>query len=162
VSDLTEQFKTAFRAHPAGVAVIATRDAEGPVGLTASSVSSVAVDPPALVFSVTSERGSAGRVLAAEAFTVNLLAVPDVALARRFAVSGADRFGADEDWRDLDGLPWLGTATTSLRCRPSMTLRVGTSTVVVAEVLETLGQPGGDPLVYHDRAFYKLSDDSLV
>lgn len=159
---LAEAFKTAFRAHPAGVAVVAARDEEGPVGLTASSVSSVSVEPAALVFSVTRVRGSAGRVLAAEEITVNLLTTADVGTAKTFAITGAERFGAAERWRDLDTLPWLETAGSALRCRPLVTQRVGDSTVVVAEVLEVLGQTPGEPLVYHDRAFHRLSDDSLL
>lgn len=159
---LAEQFKNAFRAHPAGVAVVAALDAEGPVGLTASSVSSVSVEPAALVFSVTRARGSAGRVLAAEEITVNLLTTADVGTAKSFAVSGAERFTAAEQWRDLDSLPWLASAGSSLRCRPITTHRVGDSTVVVAEVLEVLAQNPGEPLVYHDRAFHRLSDDSLL
>ena len=70
---VAEGFKAAFREHPAGVALITANTAEGPVGLTASSVASVALDPVALTFSVTRATGSAGGLLSADTFLVHLL-----------------------------------------------------------------------------------------
>ncbi|MFF3601755.1 flavin reductase, partial [Kitasatospora indigofera] len=70
---MIDQFKAAFRRHPAGVAVITAEGPDGPVGLTASSVSSVSAEPPVLVFSVTTKAGSAGHVLAATTCIVHLL-----------------------------------------------------------------------------------------
>ena len=49
-----DAFKAFFRGHPAGVAVITAIGDDGPVALTASSVSSVSVDPPLLIFSISS------------------------------------------------------------------------------------------------------------
>ena len=45
-SGITDAYKSAFRGHPAGVAVITAEGPDGPTGLTASSVASVAIDPP--------------------------------------------------------------------------------------------------------------------
>lgn len=86
---LAEEFKTAFREHPAAVAIIAGQTAIGPVGLTASSISSVAVDPATLSFSVTRATGSAGGLLEAGDVTVNLLGLGQEQLALDFARSGA-------------------------------------------------------------------------
>ena len=47
-----ESFKTAFRNHPAGVAVITANSPDGPVALTATSVVSVSAEPPVLIFSL--------------------------------------------------------------------------------------------------------------
>ncbi|MDF2667490.1 MAG: flavin reductase-like protein [Microbacterium sp.] len=47
-----DDFKRAFRGHPGGIAVITAYGENGPVALTASSVSSVSADPPLLIFSV--------------------------------------------------------------------------------------------------------------
>ncbi|WP_330257525.1 flavin reductase family protein [Nocardia sp. NBC_00565] len=53
-----EQFRSAFRGHPGGVSLI-TADTGRPVALTATSVASVSVDPPALTFSVSEQSSSA-------------------------------------------------------------------------------------------------------
>ena len=152
-----EALKAAFRTHPAGVAIITASTPDGPVGLTASSVASVAVDPAAIMFSVTRATGSAGAILSADTFVVHLIDDEHSALAQSFATSGADRFTPEQGWTALDtGEPHLDTARAALRCRALHTIAVGTSTVVIAEVLEVLTGTQGRPLVYVDRRFHAL------
>lgn len=52
-----DDFKFAFRHHPAGVAVVTADAGDGPVAMTVSSLSSVAIAPPTLVFSASPVRG---------------------------------------------------------------------------------------------------------
>ena len=152
-----EGLKAAFRTHPSGVAIITATVDTGPVGLTASSVSSVAVDPAAIMFSVTRATGSAGALLAADTFVVHLIDDAHADLAQAFATSGAERFTPEQGWRVLEtGEPHLPTARAALRSRALHTLPVGSSTVVIAEVLDVLGGPLGRPVVYFDRRFHPL------
>ncbi|MGW8482348.1 flavin reductase family protein [Microbacterium sp. NPDC055903] len=152
-----EGLKAAFRAHPAGVAIITASTDEGPVGLTASSVASVAVDPAAIMFSVTRATGSAGAILGADTFVVHLIDAEHADLAQNFAVSGAERFTPEQGWTALEsGEPHLAAARAALRCRPLHTVSVGSSTVVIAEVIEVIQGPAGSPVVYHDRRFHAL------
>lgn len=149
--------KDVFRTHPAGIAIITASTPTGPVGLTASSVASVAVDPAAIVFSVTRATGSAGAILAADTFVVHLVDQEHADLAQTFAVSGSERFTADQGWTTLDtGEPYLPGARAALRCRALETVQVGSSSVVVAQVLDVRRGRQGTPLVYLDRAFRTL------
>ncbi|MBM2614581.1 flavin reductase family protein [Actinoplanes sp. LDG1-06] len=145
-----ERFRAAFRRYPTGVAIIS---AAGPVGLTASSVASVSLDPPALSFSVMGSP-SAQALVRAPSFVVNLLGPDSIALARAFAGPGGPRFTPDQGWDYLpSGEPVLTSASASLRGIPLQLVPVGTSTVVIAEIVDVLlGEPGGH-LVYHDRDF---------
>lgn len=150
-------FKAAFRGHPAGIALITGRTAEGPVGLTASSVASVSADPPALSFSVTRATGSAGALLAADTILVHFLAAHHVDVARAFARSGEPRFTREQGWSALEsGEPLLRDARAALRCRITRTVPVGGSSLVVAQVLEVLLGPPAPSLVYHDRRFHRI------
>ncbi|MFV2144874.1 flavin reductase family protein [Isoptericola sp. G70] len=159
---LSEDFRSAFRGHPAGVAIVTGRDAAGPAGLTVSSVASVSLRPPALVFSVTDSR-AAGRVLSGPSLTVNLLLARDVPLAREFAMPGGARFTADQPWEYADGgPPWLTTAAAALLCRPLAVSAVGASRVVVAEVVRRLASSEGNRLVYCDRTFHRLTPASVI
>lgn len=160
---MIDQFKTAFRRHPAGVAVITAEGPNGPVGLTASSVSSVSADPPVLVFSVTTTAGSAGQLLAAATCVVHLLRSENVDIARSFAQSGAPRFVSEQGWTTrATGEPLLPDAAMMLRCRIADTVAVGASTLVIAEVLEIDEGVAGSPLVYHDRTFHGLQQHSIL
>ena len=161
---LTDHFKDAFRAHPAGVAVITAQGAAGPVGLTASSVSSVSADPPILVFSLASAAGSAGVIASADTLVVHLLGARNAPLASLFSRPGADRFTSDLAWNYLpDGEPLLTEAPHALRARVLSRIAVGSSILVTAQVLEILtsGQPD-EPLVYHNRSYHRLGKHSAL
>lgn len=60
---LDDRFKDAFREHPGGIEIVSAMGSRGSVGRTVSSVASAAVDPPTLVFSVSTCSGSAGQIL---------------------------------------------------------------------------------------------------
>jgi len=160
---IADAYKAAFRGHPAGVAVITAEGPDGPTGLTASSVASVAVDPPVLVFSLSTKSGSAGVVLGADVFVVHLVDSLSVGLAKRFAATGSPA-ADDPMWGTLPtGERYLPAAATAVRCRPRSTTEIGSSTVVVAEVLDiATGTDRGEPLVYHNREFHSLSDRSRL
>lgn len=160
---MVDQFKAAFRRHPAGVAVITAEGPDGPVGLTASSVASVSAEPPVLVFSVTTSAGSAGSILAAASCVVHLLRSENVEIARSFAVSGAPRFIEEQGWTTREtGEPLLPDAVVMLRCEIIETVAVGASTLVIARVLEIDEGVAGSPLVYHDRSFHGLQQHSIL
>jgi flavin reductase (DIM6/NTAB) family NADH-FMN oxidoreductase RutF len=156
-------FKTAFRDHPAGVALISAATDRGDVGLTASSVASVAVDPPMLSFSVTRATGSAGGLLSAGTVVVHLLADHHLEVAKAFAKTGEPRFTPEQHWERLPtGEPYLPSARAALRCRIVQTVPAGSSMLVIAEVLEVI-PPGTDApaLVYQNRNFHRLEPDPL-
>jgi flavin reductase (DIM6/NTAB) family NADH-FMN oxidoreductase RutF len=158
---LADAFRDAFRHHPTGVAVITARDGAGaPVGLTASSVSSVSVTPPAIVFSVSHRSSVAPAVLAAPSFLVHLLEFRNVVLARLFATSGVDRFGPGTHWTWLEtGEPWLVDAPSALRCRPLALVPVGDATVVTAEVVAIRSTGRTDsPLVHYARQYHHIGE----
>nr|WP_125099753.1 flavin reductase family protein [Leucobacter chromiireducens] len=142
-----------------GVAVITAQTPDGPVGLTASSVSSVGIDPPTLSFSVTRATGSAGGVLSADSILVHLLDGRHADIARSFAVSGADRFTAEQGWAELEtGEPYLPGTRVALRCRALHSLGVGSSVIVVAEVIGAVFGEVGPAMSYLDREFYELGE----
>lgn len=153
VADL---YRKAFRSHPGGLAIIAADTGAGPAGILSSSVASVAVQPPALSFTISTVTASAQVVRSAETFVVHLLDSADLALARVFATPGSTRFGADMRWDRLPtGEPYLVETRTRLRCRALGHLDVGQSSIIAAEVLDIdLVDSGALPLVYVNRAFH--------
>lgn len=154
-----EDFKSSFADHPAGVCIITADSGEGPFGLTASSVASVSLDPPSLLFSVTKARGAAGHVLDAPRFAVNMLTSSHSGLAVQFAIPGGERFVDGQNWTYLDdGVPVLDDAHSAFVCSHYGRIPVGESTVVVGEVEDLVRKPQGSPMVYHQRAFRGLGD----
>lgn len=156
--EVVEGFKAAFREHPAGIALITAATSEGPVGLTASSVASVGLDPVALTFSVTRAIGSAGALLAADTFLVHLLDSRHVEIATQFSFTGGERFTPEQGWQALKtGEPHLPGVRAALRCRPLQVTPVGASSAVLAEVIEAIEGDHAEPIVYFDREYHTLS-----
>lgn len=156
---LGANFRRAFRNHPAGVAIITARGADGPVGITSSSVASISADPAVLSFSLQSMRGSAAEIGAAPSLLVHLLTADNVALARRFSTPGSTRFGVDTRWSTLrTGEPLLHDTGTVLRCNPITRTEVGQALVVTAAVAEIHDAESlAAPLVYQDRSYHCVS-----
>lgn len=162
--DLVGEFKSAFRRFPAGVALISAPGPDGPVGLTASSVASVSLDPLALSFSLSGTTRSARTVLSAKTFVVHLLRARDVDVARAFARPGGPRFTPEQGWSLLpSGEPVLRGALTAMRCRCLHAIAVGDSTLVVAEVLEVhRNRSAGAALAYYQREYRVVGEATAI
>lgn len=163
-----DDFASVFRGHPGGVAFITADPGTGPVALTATSVASVSVDPPLLMFSLSSRSSAAGAISASESIVVHLLDEHDVDLAKRGATSGADRFADTTAWARLaTGEPVFPGVRAWVRCAIVNRLDAGGSTVVTARALQhhvsrEAGAAEGGALVYHNRTWHRLGDHSTL
>lgn len=166
-SDITaDDFKFAFRHHPAGVAIVTTDVGDGPVAMTVSSLASVSIDPPTLVFSASPMSSSTPAIKQAKTVVVHLLTSDQVDLAKLASTSGVDRFGPDVEWDQLPtGEPYYPAASSWLRGKVLNRLDVSGSTLVVVEALQAKPHDESEPddqapLVYHNRAWHKLGAHS--
>ncbi|MFI6206177.1 flavin reductase family protein [Streptomyces sp. NPDC051041] len=151
--------RSVFRRHAAGVAVITARGDAGPVGFTATSLTSVSAEPPLLSFGIGTGASSWPAVSTADHVGVHILGEHQRELAATFARSGADRFGAPTVWREgPEGVPVLGGVLAWLVCRVVGRVPAGDHRIVLAEV--RLGDPSGTgrPLLYHQGRFHGLRD----
>ncbi|MFJ2030287.1 flavin reductase family protein [Streptosporangium sp. NPDC087985] len=153
-----EQFRRALAVHAAGVVVV-TAQAEGiPVGLTATSFSSVSLVPPLVSFYVDQSSTTWPRLCQADHFAVNVLASDQAELASRFARKGADRFAAPTSWYSGPlGVPLLNGVSAQLICAPYSTVDIGDHVLVVGLVIEANLDPGGHPLLYHQGRFGRFA-----
>lgn len=162
--DLTESFKSAFRCHPAGVALITADPGDRPVAITVSSLISVSSAPPTVAFSLSAGSSSTGPLLRADTMVIHLLRFGDLALAQMGATSGADRFGPDVAWERLPtGEPRYSNVQTWFRARRVGALELTGGTLIAAELLA--GHAGGQPetpeeesLIYLDRRWHSLRE----
>jgi flavin reductase (DIM6/NTAB) family NADH-FMN oxidoreductase RutF len=164
-----DTFKALFRGHPSGVAVITAHGDGGPVALTASSVSSVSVDPPLLIFSISALSSASPTIAAADPIGVHLLDADDLDLARLGATSGVDRFADRDAWAPLPtGEPVFRGVRAWVRCAVVSRMDAGDSTNIAAQGLQaTIARdvaPGeaGNALVYHNRTWHRLGEQSRI
>lgn len=139
-----------LRRHAAGVTVITV---PGPAGFTATSFTSISLDPALVSFCVGVGASACAAVRNAERFAVHVLGTADAELGARFARSGVDRFEGVPWRRQADGLPLLDGVPAWLTARTTLIKRVGDHLLVVGEVEDGGGHGQGPGLVHHDGAF---------
>ncbi|MFJ2114900.1 MULTISPECIES: flavin reductase family protein [unclassified Streptomyces] len=150
--------RSVFRQHAAGVAVITARG-ERPVGFTATSLNSVAAEPPLVSFGVGVSSSSWPVLAEAEHVGVHILGEDQRELAATFARSGADRFARPTVWSaGPEGVPVLDGVLAWLVCRVVARIPVADHRLIIAEAVT--GDPGGAgaPLLYHQGRFNALRD----
>lgn len=150
----TERFRQALSLHAAGVVIITASSGGSPTGLTATSFSSVSLEPPLVSFYVDRSSTTWPALRAADRFAVNILAGDQAELAARFARRGIDRFAPPTAWRaDEHDTPVLDGACVHLFCSPHATIDIGDHILVVGLVIDADLLNGGRPLLYHRGRF---------
>ncbi|MDQ0381409.1 flavin reductase family protein [Amycolatopsis thermophila] len=139
----------AFARFPTGVTALCALGPEGPVGMAASSFTSVSLDP-ALV-SVCIGRGSTTwpRLAAAGRVGISVLGGEHAELSAALAARGVDRFAGATWEASPSGAVFLAGAPLWLECRIDRTLPAGDHDIVLFEVLGARVDDRHDPLIFH-------------
>jgi flavin reductase (DIM6/NTAB) family NADH-FMN oxidoreductase RutF len=142
----------AMRQLASGVSVVTTGDGAERNGFTATSVTSLSVDPPRVLFCLIRTATSLPLLRHCRRFAVNILAARHVALADRFAgrtgAQGEDRF-AGARWRTLTtGAPVLWDALAAVDCELEELIERHSHVIVIGRVDGVMLAESGGGLVY--------------
>ena len=153
-------FRAALGQWPTGVTVVTTVVDGQPYGVTASSFSSVSLDPPLVSVCLARSAFAHDLVRTSGVFGVTILAKDQAEIGQRFAryEPGADRF-AGQAWDTAGtGAPVLATALGWLDCRVVHAHEAGDHTIYVGEVLAAATPRTTSPLLYHSRTWGQFAD----
>src|SRR5437660_754066 len=129
------QFRQLLGRFATGVTVVTTRERSGkPIGMTASSVASVSLDPPLVLVSVARDNDMHPALKAAEHFVLNVLAADQEAISRRFAEEHPNRFDGIGYRETLQGMPVLEGVLASIECEKHGEAPGGESAGVIGPV----------------------------
>lgn len=141
-----------------GVAVVSADDGTGaPSAMTISSLTSISLEPPILLISLTRGSRTTDAVESSGRFAVSVLSSRQEALARRFATRGGARFEGMHVDRGRSGLPLIPDALTQLECRVCTVHDVGDHRVLYGEVT-TMRWRDGTGLVFYSGRFGDFQD----
>lgn len=153
-------FKLGMRTLVSGVSIITAHGAGGaPLGLTATSVSSLAADPPSLLVCVNRQKEIAAALAPGAPFAVNVLTDKQVLIAQSFggqlSARGADRFAHGTWHRSADGeVPLLLGCRVAFECRVSHVHDWETHHIVIGSVVDVhFFAPDEPPLAYCDGTY---------
>ncbi len=154
-----EQFRIVMRRWTSGVTIITAREGGVIHGMTASSFSSVSLDPP-LVLTVLANTSRTGEMIRRSGcFGVTILAEHQRELAETFAGRIRDteeRFARAALETLTSGVPFITGGLAFLDCRLVQTIPAGSSTVYLGEVTAAFSRGDGKPLVYFGREYQEL------
>lgn len=157
----SESLKLTMRTWVSGVTVVTAVSGGRRAGVTASSFTSVSLEPPLILVSLQEYIETYKLILESEQFAVSILSSGQSHLSRQFAgqlkvPEGEDRFYGVELRTAVTGSPILADAIGWLDCRLTNVYEGGVSRIVMGEVLATGQQIGVQPLVYHNRDYFQL------
>lgn len=154
----TDHLKNAFKAvmshYPSGVVVVTTVDAKGGRhGFTATSFSSLSMDPPSVFVCLANTAGCYDAFVTAHHFAINLLGADDEGLARQFASRGIDKFADVDISLNAHEVPLLRSAAGHIECQAKQPVISGDHTILIGTVLAAGIPREREALVHYRRQF---------
>ncbi|TCJ97112.1 flavin reductase family protein [Nocardia alba] len=151
--------RTALAQWATGVVVVTTVREDGTRhGMTASSFTSVALDPPLVSVCLASAGTTCRSVRRSGTFAVNVLAYDQRDIGGRFAgmnSSAEDRFALGNWLTTGNGATVLDDAVAWLDCAVTGYHLAGDHTIVLGRVRAAATPRAAAPLIYHDRTYYE-------
>lgn len=151
-------FREALGHFATGITVMTTHDAvEGRYGVTATSFSSLSLDPPLVQWSLRNVAYSLPIFVRSGCFAVNILAADQEEVSRRFATAGIDRFAGLAVEEGLAAMPLIEGAAAWIECALETTLPGGDHTILVGRVLRARTR-SGPPLLHWRGGYLPITD----
>ena len=149
---LSHDFKSALRHLASGVSVITTGLAPPRTGFTATSVSSLSVDPARIIVSVNRHSSSHDALRRSGVFAVNFLSADQIDIAHAFSgfggLKGEARY-AGAEWSTLDsGASVLEGALANIDAEIEEFIDRHSHSIVIGRVLAARSARSGDALTY--------------
>lgn len=132
-----------------GVTIVSTLSASGePVGMTANSFSSVSLDPPIVLWSLRKTSPSLQAFDHCGRFVINVLALDQLELSKRFATSMPNKFEGVAHQPGAAGLPVIDGCASVFQCKTVQRLEVGDHILFLGEIEDFHHHTDRDTLLF--------------
>jgi flavin reductase (DIM6/NTAB) family NADH-FMN oxidoreductase RutF len=156
LADATLAYRRALGAFATGVCVMTAQGADGAVGITANSFSSVSLNPRLILWSIATSSERMPFFASADRFGVHVLRADDAERADRFA-KGNGRLGP-EDAEFVSGqAPRLPDVVTWLDCSVHHRMDVGDHLLLIGRVERFGSSADGEALTYFRGRYGRAS-----
>lgn len=153
-------FRAAMGQMASGVTVVTFHASGGDHGFTATSFTSLSLDPMLVLVCVVKGQRSHALLEQAGHFAVNVLGASQKELGMRFANAQlSDRFAGLEVGRSQTGAPILPDSLAWVDCTTREVLPGGDHSIFIGEVLDAAAPAGEDALVYQHRRWGRFVSD---
>ena len=151
-----DEFRSVLGRFASGVTVVTTRGAdETDQGMTVSAFCSVSLEPPLVLICIEKNASVHRALTTSDRFVVNILAVNQEQLARRFSIIDIDRFEGVGYSRSQHGIAILDDVLGVLECIRYAMYDGGDHTIILGDV-EAAHVTSGSPLLYYRGGYAQL------
>ena len=153
---LSDDFKNAMSAWASGVTVVMSRSEGLAYGITASSFTSVSLEPPLILVCINDTSPLCEMITRSGRFSVSVLERDQEGHSNHFASRGREpktTIDAVPMGESDDGVPVVEGALGTLLCGLHEAHTMGDHLVVVGRVTEAHARDDGSPLLYWSRAY---------
>jgi flavin reductase (DIM6/NTAB) family NADH-FMN oxidoreductase RutF len=146
-------YRRALGQFATGVTVVTARASDGRrLGVTVNSFSSVSLNPPLILWSLSRQTPSLADFTNATHFAVNVLEAHQHHLSRQFSTPLPDKFAGVEFSEGAAGVPILNGVIAQFVCRKVRQYDGGDHVIFLGEV-EQYKYGDGEPLVFHSGRY---------
>jgi flavin reductase (DIM6/NTAB) family NADH-FMN oxidoreductase RutF len=158
-----DDFRRAMRQLVGAVSVITVGHGDSLSGMTVTSLSSLSVEPPALIVSINRASSSWPLVKRYGFFGVNILTSDQVEIAERFTgkggLKGADRFAGAEWTTRASGVPLLTGALAAINCEVEDIVERHSHAILIGRVLDLQLSGRTAALAYWQGRYVAIDQD---
>lgn len=156
----SQSFRNALGLFPTGVAIITTRHENGtPIGLTINSFTSLSLDPPLVMWSLSNTSPNLPTFKQCHYFAINVLTQDQVQDALHFANSSIkDKFALVSHSDGPEGIPLIDNCAATFICKNHKYHLEGDHTLFIGEVVRHASVTHHEPAVFHRGRFTQLSN----
>jgi len=161
--DMQQVFRLAMRRVASTVAIVSAQHDGEQHGTTATSVTSISMEPPSLLVCFNQASRLHHFLHEQERFCINMLHTSNLDVAKIFSsnATASERFAVG-DWRqNAEGVPYLADAQASLFCGKEQEINYGSHTIFIGRVVQALAREDISPLVYRDGRYGAVAPDMV-
>jgi flavin reductase (DIM6/NTAB) family NADH-FMN oxidoreductase RutF len=149
--------RDAFGCFPSGVTAICALVDGMPVGMAASSFTSVSVNPPLLSVCVQNSSETWPKLCAVPRLGISVLGAGQDLACRQLAAKSGDRFAGLGWAASKDGAVYLREAAGWFECTLTRRIAAGDHEIALLQVESFQAEPSVSPLVFHASRFRQLA-----
>ncbi|MFI5953142.1 flavin reductase family protein [Cryptosporangium sp. NPDC051539] len=156
-ADAAEQLRQAYGCFPSGVTAVCALVDGIPVGMAASSFTSVSMNPPLVSVCIQHSSTTWPKIQPRSRLGVSVLAEGQDAECLALSSKGQDRFAGIAWTPSPDGAVYVSGATAWLECSLEAELPAGDHLIALLRIHGLRAEPARSPLVFHGSVFRSLA-----
>ncbi len=149
-----EQFIIAMRFLASSVSVISAKDQSGNLyAMTASSVTSLTIDPPSVLVCVNNGASIYDALTSGENLCINILQKTQQEISNLCSSKELESKRFENDFWDIENIPFIKNAQSNIFCKVEETIAYHTHKIVIASVGRSQSADKFNTLMYADGGY---------